>query len=355
MSESMYDCYLSQFHCMGKIMENREKLTGGFAELYREADPDRIYLVGSGTSYHACASASARMEELLGREVSVTAPSCLGRVYAKKPLFIAVSQGGRSTNTVSAVKAMREKGYPVVTLTDPADTPVGQAANLALHLAADMELVGPKTRGFTATVLTLYLLALEAARGTNRISEEDYQKDIRILERMTVRGEEWLNRCQTFYLRNKETLKSADHYLFAGKGTRGKVAQEDALKILETLCFPANGYEYEELLHGPACSTDETLALFLYLSGDEDDARMQQTVEIIGRATPNCYLISHDASKEGDKILYLPGCEEEWLSPFSDILMGQLIAAQLTGEMGRQRHPAVKNIFQDMGTKIPQS
>ncbi len=355
MSETMYDCYLSQFQCMKKIMESKEELLEGFAEFFRRSDPDRIYLVGSGTSYHACSSAAYFVEEALGREVSVLAPTCTERIYGRRPLIIAVSQGGRSTNTVSAVEAMVGKGYPVVTLTDPADTPVGRAGDLSLLLSADTEQVGPKTRGYTATVLTLYLMALEAARITGNISGEKFEEYIRELERMTERGQEWMDRCQSFYERNRQKLMKATHYLFAGKGVRGAVAKEDALKILETLCYPANGYEYEELLHGPACSTDETLALFLYLSDDRDTARMQQTAEIISSASINCYMISHVPSLEGEKILYLPESEADYLSPFSDILMGQLISARLPEEMGRGRHPAVKNIFQDMGTKVPQS
>lgn len=354
MSESMYDCYLSQFECMKKIMENRTDILTGFAEIYKEADPDRLYLVGSGTSYHACCAAAYFLEELLEKEVSVVAPTCAEHIYGKKPFIIAVSQGGRSTNTVAAVKNMRRMGHPVVTLTDPADTPVGKAGSLPLLLPANMELVGPKTRGYTATVLTLYLMALDAAKITGKISEAHFAAYMRALENMTEQGEEWFGRCQIFYDRNREDLKAATHYLFAGKGVRGKVAQEDALKILETLCFPANGYEYEEFLHGPACSTDEGLAVFLYLSHDKDDARMQRTVDIIGGASKNCYMISHTASMEGDKVLYLPGSEAEYISPFSDILMGQLIAARLPEEIGRERHPAIKNIFQDMGTKIPQ-
>ena len=355
MGESMYQCYLSQFRCMENMLENRKNLLKGFAEFWRKSDPDRVYLIGSGTSFHACSSAAYFLETLLGMEISVVAPTCAERIYGQRPLVIAVSQGGKSTNTVRAVKEMRKRGYAVATLTDPADTPVGNAGDLALQLAADMELVGPKTRGYTATVLMLYLMGLEAAAITDRISGERYEEYIDSLKKMTGQGEEWLNRCREFYDRQKDALKTARHYLFAGKGARGKVAQEDALKILETLCYPAGGYEYEELLHGPACSTDETLALFLYLSGDEDDDRMQRTARIVEQATPNCYLISHRPFPEGDKILYLPGSEEEWLSPFSDVLLGQLIAACLTEELGRQRHPAVTNIFQDMGTKVLQS
>lgn len=355
MSETMYDCYLSQFACMKKVLENKESILKGFSDFYMSKKPERVYLIGSGTSYNACAAAASFMEELLGLEVTVLAPTCIKKIYGQNVLAIAVSQGGRSTNTVSAVEALHSQNCPVVTLTDPAETPVGQAGDFPVLLAADDEKVGPKTRGYMVTVLTLYLMALEAALKTGHVSEDDYSKYIASLESMAQQGEEWIELCQKFYDANAEDLKKATHYLFAGKDIRGKVAQEAALKVLETLCFAANGYEYEEFLHGPACCTDEALALFLYLSNDEDQARMIKTAKIIGQASANTYIVSHDAAVTGDNILYLPGSEEAYLSPFSDILFAQLISAKLTEEMGRERHAAVKNIFQDMGTKVPQA
>jgi glucoselysine-6-phosphate deglycase len=138
-----------------------------------------------------------------------------------------------------------------------------------------------------------------------------------------------------------------------GKGVSAKVALEDALKVLETLCYPAIGYEFEEFLHGPACCTDEGLVLFQFLAPGEDAARMLRAADIIGAATKNCYIVSHDPSVRGDKVLYLPTPDPVYLSPFTDILFGQLISAVLTQDMGRQRHPAVKDFYAKMGTKVP--
>lgn len=354
MTETMYDCYFSQFECMKKILSDRDKIFAGFSDFYKMIHPDRIYLIGSGTSNNACNAASAFLEEVLGMEVTVLAPSRADKLYGERPLVILVSQGGRSTNTVSAVHRMQSQGIKVVTLTDPKETPVGASADFPVLLAANQELIGPKTRGYAATVLSLYLLALEAGLAAGSISAKQYEDYSDSLLKMTEQGNDWFERCEKFYHENKEDLKTATHYMFAGKGTRGHVAKEAALKVLETLCFAANGYEFEEFLHGPACCTDESFALFLYLSDDEDQARMLKAAEIVRRATKNSYVISHDPRVEGTKALYLPGSEKPYLSPFSDVLFAQLISAVLTEEMGRSRHPAIRNIFQEMGTKIPQ-
>lgn len=353
MSETMYDCYLSQFDCMGGILDAKDTVLSGLAAYWRSVAPDRLYLVGSGTSYNACAAAAPFMEKALGIEVTAAAPTCMGTLYGKKPLLIAVSQGGRSTNTVAFIERMRTQGASVITLTDPVDTPVGNAGNFAVPLMARDEQIGPKTRGYMATVLTLYLMALEVGKDQGTIDDAFYAKCIDQYRETVRRGGEYYDACQAFYDAHFEDLKAGRNFLFVGKGVSARVALEDALKVLETLCYPSIGYEFEEFLHGPACCTDEGLALFQFLPPDEDAARMMQAADIIGEATRNCYLISHDPSVRGDRVLYLPTPDPVYLSPFTDILFGQLISAVLTGATCRQRHPAVKDIFTRMGTKVP--
>lgn len=352
MSETMYDCYTSQFTCMRNIMLGRKELLHAFGAFYRALNPDRIYLVGSGTSYNACGAAATFMEKILAVEVTTVAPSAIGKLYGNRPLMIAVSQSGQSTNTLHAIEPARKAGVAVVTLTDPTDTPVGRSGDLAVHLAADNELVGPKTRGYTGTILLLHLMALEAALHCAALSKGDYEQTISAYGNVCEQEQAYLQTCQNFYDAHFSDLKNARAYIFSGKGADAMTAKESALKVLETLCFPSLGYEYEEVLHGPLCCVDESTALFLYLSHDEDKERMLKTADIIGRVTPNCYVVTDDPTVMGEKILSLPASGSECTSVFTYILFSQLISAKLTQDLGRTRHPGVMKIFESMGTKM---
>ena len=178
MKETMHDCYRSQFSCMGHILAHKDELLKRFVEFYASNQLDRIYLLGSGTSYTACATAAPYMERILKVEVTPIIPSSFGSLFGKTPLVIAVSQSGRSTNTISAIEKLKEAGAQVVTLTDPRETPVGNAGTLSVHLAAEQESVGPRTRGYSATVFTLYLMALECGFFQGTISKECYDQEI---------------------------------------------------------------------------------------------------------------------------------------------------------------------------------
>jgi glucoselysine-6-phosphate deglycase len=346
----MYDCYLSQFDCLARLLESRESLLSGFADYYAGVNPDRLYLVGSGTSFHACSAAAYYMEGLLGIEITVAAATAMTKPYGKRPLVIAVSQSGLSTNTRDMVGRLVSLGVPVISLTDPKITPVSSAADFPILLQADNEKIGPKTRGYMATVLTLYLMALEVSK----IERERYDSEIAELRAVIGMGPRYLEACGSFFENHREELSKARSYMFAGKGAAGKAAAECALKILETVCYPAMGYEYEEFLHGPAFSADERLALFLFLCDDEDKERMLKSSELVGNATENSYIISHDESVQGDKILFLPTACPDVMSPFTDVLIGQLISSVLPETIGRGRHPAVKDFLSDMDTKVKQ-
>jgi glucoselysine-6-phosphate deglycase len=270
----------------------------------------------------------------------------------ERPLLVAVSQGGKSTNTLAFLRDVREKGVAIATLTAGLDVPVARMADCAIDIGIGDETVGPKTRGYTGTVLCLYLAAIEAASATARLTKEACSREIDILRETIGYGEENLERCEQFYRRHLSALKNATHYLFVGKGCAAAVGAEDALKVLETLCYPSAGYEFEEYLHGPACCTSQGTALFLFLSDDEDGLRMQKLAGITSKATENCYLIDRTSRLEGDKVLRLRSGRSTHMSPFVDIYFGQLISALLTQELGRSRHEAVREIFADMDTKV---
>jgi glucoselysine-6-phosphate deglycase len=281
------------------------------------------------------------VESVTGLEVTVTTPTSLGRAYGK-PLAVAVSQSGRSSNTMAAVEKLKGQGIPVATLTDPAETPVGRAGDLSLHLSAGNEQIGPKTRGFAATVFTLYLMALEIAG----------EADVTPLNEIIGNKKTYFESCENFLNAHMESIKKARHFMFAGKGASRKAAAEAALKVMETLCCPAAGYEFEEFLHGPAFCANGHTAFFLFLPCDGDKARVLQTAALLRRVTDNVYVVSHVPQVRGDGILYLPCPNPPLLSPVSDVLLAQLISSKLPDMLGRARHPAVLNIAKEMATKL---
>lgn len=114
MDESLLQRYISQQSAVWKaLLDKRESLTAPFAML--EPKPDRVILIGSGSSHYAALMARPVLEQAFGVEVSCFVPSQeeqLIRCRAAHPLYIAVSQSGISTNTYTLIRSLRAQGYP---------------------------------------------------------------------------------------------------------------------------------------------------------------------------------------------------------------------------------------------------
>ena len=145
-----------------RMLANCAALAAPFVQAVATYQPDRLLLVASGTSRNAACAAAPFMEWVLGLPVTVVAPSCLEAVAGKKPLLVFISQGGNSTNTIAAIENHRDT--PSLALTGNPDGEINQLCNSTVTIPCGPEKAGPKTKGYTSTVLLLYLMALEAAR-----------------------------------------------------------------------------------------------------------------------------------------------------------------------------------------------
>ena len=141
---NMMDYIREQPDVFARALANRASLAAPFVELFRAVEPDRLYIVASGTSRNASATAAPFMSQVLGMDVTVSAPSRLYAVYGQRPLMIYVSQGGNSTNTIAAME--RFAAIPSLAMTGDR----GRICDLCQHYTAipcGPETVGPKTKG----------------------------------------------------------------------------------------------------------------------------------------------------------------------------------------------------------------
>lgn len=112
---TMYDYYLEQPGVLNDIFSNRASAAKAFVESFGRERPDRLYLIASGSSLNAALAAEAFMELALGIEVRCSAPSSLPAIRGEWPFILFISQGGSSTNTIAAIKAL--SAYPMLALT----------------------------------------------------------------------------------------------------------------------------------------------------------------------------------------------------------------------------------------------
>ncbi|HSJ57897.1 MAG TPA: SIS domain-containing protein, partial [Anaerolineae bacterium] len=134
-----------------------------------EATGDRpVYLVGCGTSYHACLLGAYYFNQIAGKAaVPVLGPQFIeqyGRSIAARDTAIFVSQSGETKDILNAVNAMRERtaeggdGGRVLGVLNVLGSSLMNESDVYLPLACGYEISVPATKTFVnQAVLFLYL------------------------------------------------------------------------------------------------------------------------------------------------------------------------------------------------------
>jgi len=121
-----------------------------------------------------------------------------------------------------------------------------------------------------------------------------------------------------------------------GSGAAWATASEAALKIKEACYIAAEGFETEEILHGPFSETDAQGSLVGLFTGGATDERGRQILRAAGelkmpRAAITVPSANHDLSAE--QTLQVPEAPE-WLAAFVHLIPLQLLTYFLALERG---------------------
>ena len=348
MEETLLRQYIRQQPALWRtLLEDRQTLTAPFARLYREAQPDRLLLLGSGSSHYAAQMARPVLERVLGVEVSCLVPSEYdpsAPLRAERPLYIAVSQSGASTNTCELIQALRAAGRQVTAVTERPESPVGLAASLTVVPPIGEERIGAKTKGVTLTVLTLMLMALS-------VCPDGRDSLYAAMDRLAASGEENLTRSKAWCRAHREELLPFRHFYVLGAGDGLGAAREGALKLLETNYHPVSAYPLDEYLHGIQNALDQDACLLFLLPPEGPDRdRMLNLRDFAASVGASCHLIAPGGGVDG-LCLEDPGPDELRCLVYLPAL--QTLAAELSESRGidvsRRRYPG---FFARMGSKL---
>jgi glucosamine--fructose-6-phosphate aminotransferase (isomerizing) len=234
-----------------------------FVEALRATGDRPVYLVGSGTSYHACLLGAYYFNRVAG----CSAVPCLGPQFIEQyansvgpqDTAVFVSQSGETKDILNALKVMRQKGGRVLSVLNVLGSSLAHASDVYLPLACGYEISVPATKTFVnQCVLFLYLAFRLAGRKTDELSA---------LPRLLAEAVEVTDapsRKVVEYLVNWNAL----HYL--GYGMTHPIALEAALKLKEITYAHCEGMFSSEFKHGPLAAVhDGYPVLFFTLAGDE--------------------------------------------------------------------------------------
>jgi glucosamine 6-phosphate synthetase-like amidotransferase/phosphosugar isomerase protein len=209
----------------------------------------RIYLVASGTSYHAALTAAYFFNGLAHIPVYPCNPGIFRSMYfsslAKRDFVLGISQSGETKDLVDIFQDVR-KSYPglrLASLVNNENSRIPQElSDFYLPILCGPEVAVAATKSFTNQLAILYLVAASFIMSEREVREK-LEKAKRLIQETfeTSQGDIETVAARLF-------MKPSIHIL--GTSLIG-IAREGALKIREVVLNHTEGYDTAEFKHGP--------------------------------------------------------------------------------------------------------
>jgi glucosamine--fructose-6-phosphate aminotransferase (isomerizing) len=308
MLREIYEQPVALRHTMGLYLAGHALKRDVAALLAGWSIPEgEILIAASGSSRHSGLAAEIMLEDLCGLAVDVeyaSEYSCRGvnaNADVRHPSVLVLSQSGETSDTLAALREGRRRGQKTLAITNASASTMATEADVSMPLAAGVEKAIPATKSFTCQLAVLYLLALYEGARLGRLSAATLATYIGELEALPAQVEAQLDGWREPMAALAEKYRSANTFLFLGRGIHYAIAREGALKLKEASYVHAEGYPAGELKHGPNALVSDTVPLVVLATVDRAlDAsvlRYEKTLQLL-----------RDMQAQGAKVIAVANC-----------------------------------------------
>ena len=254
-------------------------LIADLAQRLRDQPPRGVLTYARGSSDHA-ATYAKYVIETRARVLTTSAAPSIASVYGEMPdvagmLALAVSQSGQSPDILAGLSAAGSAGALAVALVNAEESPLADAADVAIPLRAGPERSVAATKSYVAALAAILDLVAEwtgdralraALNGAPELLRQAWRCDWSALV---------------------ECLAGARSLFVIGRGPGFGVAQEAALKLKETCRIHAEAFSAAEVRHGPMALVGPDLPLLLFRQDDETAAGIDElAADLRARGAP---------------------------------------------------------------------
>lgn len=287
-----------------------------------------LYLVGCGTSYHACLSGAVYLGSLAGRAaIPVLAPQFIAQyapTLSPRDVGIFVSQSGETKDVLNAIEAAHRSGMAILGLVNVIGSTLTQISERWLPLVCGYEISVPATKTFTNQVISfLYLAYRLAHRNTQPLFElpdllqKTFVQSAVLVEQLAI-----------------ELAHTNDLYCL-GYGLTYPIALEGALKLKEITYAHCEGMLSTEFKHGPLAAVTDGYPV-IFISTQPDIPLLVSGInEVTCRGGKAIAVGPEDARLRANahQLLSLPPCDAP-ISALLAVLPLQLLAYHISLQRG---------------------
>src|SRR3989338_1436738 len=293
---------------------------------------NKIYLIGCGTSYHACLLGEKYLEKIARiNSKAVLAPEFLygNPLLDKNTLVIALSQSGETADTLKAIRKAKKEKAKVLSIINVEKSSIQRESNHSINMNAGIEVSVASTKAFIAQITLLLLLSMY------------FGTDKKLVKKMLIGLREIPGKMEKMLAKNNmkkavEWLAKANNSLYLGRTINYPIALEGALKLKEISYVHAEGYASAEMKHGPIALIDKKfLTVIIAVNDGMLEKNLGNIFEIKarnGRVIAVSTKGNEIVKKVADVVLEVPETIE-LLYPFLSTSILQLLAYNVAVKM----------------------
>jgi glutamine---fructose-6-phosphate transaminase (isomerizing) len=288
--------------------------------------PRHVVLTARGTSDHAALYAAYLTEIRLGLPAGLASPSAV-TLYGARPdlryaLVIGVSQSGGSPDLAEVLRQARVAGALTVAVTNNPGSPLVEAAELAIDVAAGHERAVAATKTYTAELLALSMLVEGVRAGDGALPGEER----RALDALPGLARETLADPTAVQLVPR--YRFAGQLVTTGRGYAYPTAREAALKLMETSYLAALAFSGADLLHGPLAMADPDVPVLAVVGAGPGGESMREVLAKLGERRADVVAVGPSPVDGTSAHIAVPAVDERH-APLLDILPLQRLALAL--------------------------
>ena len=255
----------------------------------RKADPAFVATIARGSSDHASLFLKYAIELVSGRAVASLGPS-LASIYGTKlslkgSAVFAVSQSGRSPDIVAMLNAATAAGALTLTLTNAAGSPLWDAADLKLDIAAGPEIAVAATKSYVSSAVA-GLAVLAAWSGDTALQDAVKALPSHLAKALELDWSAML-----------PVISKTESLYVLGRGPSLAIASEAALKFKETSDIHAEAYSSAEVMHGPVALVGRDFPVLVLAARDAAETSVVEAAEALAAKGSSVFVTSDLARK----------------------------------------------------------
>ena len=229
--------------------------------------PDRIFLMGSGTSYHA-GVIGAYVLSSLAKTLAIPVQASefveyAGNAINPQDVVIALSQSGESTDTLKALTVAKEKGALIVGITNTPGSTMTLESHHSIITIAGVEESVVATKTFQAQLVVTILLMTELARELGFVEAKRAAEITQSFEVVASKIAGGLDSWQRQTKKIATKLKATHDVFVLGFGEGFALALEAGLKLKEASLIHSETFSIAEFRHGPVSLVTKGVAAII--------------------------------------------------------------------------------------------